>query len=131
MRDALFGCQGLVWHPGQGQHLVLTPKHPWVLIAWGKSTKPTAPSLQHPLVVHSRGETFPSFPHQSQEQPGPKVTLQPGMCQAGVTVRKNKHMLEVNALIILMIGFALDCSAEETLFYQSQLKACSSPKAQQ
>lgn len=40
-------------------------------------------------------------------------------------------MLEVNALIILMIGFALDCGAEETLFYQSQLKGCYSPEAQQ
>lgn len=53
------------------------------------------------------------------------------VCKAGVTVRKNKYMVEVNALIIFMIGFALDCSAKEPLFYQSQLNGCYSPKSQQ
>lgn len=43
----------------------------------------------------------------------------------------NKYMLEVNALIIVMIGFALDYSAKETLFYQSQLNGGHSPKTQQ
>lgn len=40
-------------------------------------------------------------------------------------------MLEVNALIIFMIAFALDYSTKETLFYQSQLNGCYSPKTQQ
>lgn len=53
------------------------------------------------------------------------------VCKAGVTVRKNKYMLEVNALIIFMIAFALDYSTKETLFYQSQLNGCYSPKTQQ
>lgn len=54
------------------------------------------------------------------------------VCKAGVTVRKNKCMLEVNALIIFMIGSALDSrSSKESLFCQSQLNGCYSPRTQQ
>lgn len=68
----------------------------------------------------------------SGDQANTNILLQPArFARQELTVRKNKYMLEVSALIIVMISFALDCSAKETLFYQSQLKGCYSPKPQQ
>lgn len=86
------------------------PLHPWVVVA-GTSRE--------------GGEVVPTFQWQKCPSAASKV------CKAGITVRKNKYMLGVNALIIFMIGFALDYSAKETLFCQSQLNGCFSPKAQQ